>query len=899
MEYPLDAPFLTTKLFLPPQNQSNLERADLLAEFDHLLTPGIRFALVSAPAGYGKTSLTANWLRHAQKNHPNIHYAWYSLEESDNDPIEFLTYLLASIQTNCPLQNSQTKMMLESGQFFNAETACKLLTQDLLQVKCRLVIVLDDYHLIHNLAIHTGVINLIDHLPPQIRLIITTRSDPPFPCHRYRARAQMIELRQGDLRFSVDEINAYFNQLTGKDLISSELIILEHRTEGWPAGLHLAALGIKNSADRGEYLRSLSRSDQFIMDYLSEEVFVHQPEPIQQFLLSTSLLDQFCAPLCDSIENNPNPDTSESMLEYLGRSNLFLIPLDEDGRWFRYHHLFSDFLRRKLKRAGQAAHLNSAEIYTKAAQWFQAEGLVHLAIRYFLAANQFELAAKLVEQYTLQLFSQGYLTQLLSWIRLLPQELISTRPWLCVYQAWVLCFSGQNTQVAEWITKANLAAETSPNTEQIQIHYETTAIEAMVAVASGKVADALRMTENISEPPTNQQKFAFSVLLWTKAYAYRLSGNIKDASPLFKQVLDLGIEIKNTFSILSGSVDYGNSLRLLGQLDLSEKVFRTGYDLVQKTRQGQGFIGRLESFLANVLYEKNLLDEAIRYAKAGIDHNLSWENPNHRVYGKWVLARVLAGSGNYTDASRILTEAESDPDLALVLPSLQMSVQAARFRLLLRDHQIQAAQYWLQGLPAIETLSPEIRIQVELCSARLAIATDHPETAFPRLARIAEEADQAGQIPTAIESHLLAALSAPNASLIQMHIQSALQSGIPNGFVRVYLDEGEPAAKIISGWLNDQPKTQVSWIQKVTEVLQLFPPINSNIMKAPIQNTGLTAREIEILSFIAIGFTNREIGEKLFISPGTVKAHSASIFRKLDAPNRAAAVTKAKELGLI
>lgn len=873
---------------------------DLLERLSDVLRPGMRLALVCAPAGYGKTTLVSEWIHSIQSNPTSTKFAWFSLEESDNDPLQYFTYLTTAIQEQCPTFGEQSRGLIGSSQQFSPQTAARILIQDLVDINSNLVIVLDDYHLIHSRSIHEGMAELLDHLPPHIHLVFTTRSDPPFPVHRYRARGQLIEIRQGDLRFNQTQIYQFILKNAHKQLTGSELDILEQRTEGWPAGLQMAAFNLQHSTGTREFLEALSGNQQYILDYLSEEVFKIQPEPVQRFLLVTSLLDRFCAPLCDELLSEYQLNSQE-IIQYISTSNLFLVQLDSERTWFRYHHLFRDLLRARLKSPAAMDGFNPAVIHGRAADWYEKEGWHNLAIQHYISAKQYDQAASLVEKYSVQLFAQGMLSQLLSWIRQLPPELADQRPWLCVYQAWAVCFSGQNPEVFELLQKAELAViKISNEQEKQKIRYEINAIRSMVAITSGDVAKTFELTSPVQLPPDSDGDFAYSVLLWSKGYAHRMAGDVQAASGLFKQVVEIGLRTGNAWTILSGSVDYGNSLRLLGHLNEAEQVFRTGMQKVQQTRQGQGFIGRLESFLAAVLYEKNELEEAYHLAKSGIEHNRIWENPNHMVYGNWVLARIYLGIGNLEEAEKLITIAEEGMQSALVVPPLRAGVQSTRLRIWLRNGQTELAQQWVTDHPVTGETINEVQYLYGICAARVFMSTGQKTAAYSILRHMAETALASGLTNSLIETTLLSALSAPDPISARRHLVEALQTGLPLGYQRIYLDEGLAVVELIDHVLANVTESGLSTqlIHSFELLREKFPVEPKPAMNRAI-SAGLTKRELEILKWVGEGLSNQEIGKKLFISAGTVKAHTASIFRKLDANNRAEAVSRAKDLDLI
>ncbi len=885
-----------------------MPRPELSNQLNNLIRPGKRFALICAPAGYGKTTLVSHWTQHIIPAEAAERIAWYSLDESDNDPFQFIYYITASIQKQYEHYGKHSRELIQSSQPFSPQTAVRMVTQDLLEIPHPLILVLDDYHVIHNLSIHEGLCGLLEYLPPQVHFVFIARSDPPFPVHRYRARAQMLEIRQGDLRFTPDQVTDFIQNHTGKQLTPSQVDLLEQRTEGWPAGLQMAALNLQHSENTKQFIEGLTNNQHFILEYLSEEVFKHQDGYIQRFLLTTSLLDRFNVPLCEEVsaacqtgnQTSSEPSCSE-LLAQITRLNLFLVPLDSERTWFRYHHLFSDFLRTKTKHSSKEFGIDPHKIHASAAAWYEREGWHHLGIQHFILAGDFDQAGSLVEKQAVQLFARGMLSQMISWIRLFPHEFIDRSGWLCLYLAWALCFAGQNKEAHTWLNKAeDLSAKVQTDREKIALAYEIKAVRSMLAITSGNIREAFELTTTIEPPPDTDRMFAYSVILWSSGYGLRMAGKIDSASGLFKQVLDIGLQTGNAWTILSGCVDYGNTLKLQGRLFEAEQIFRQGLERVLDTRQGQGFIGRLESFLASVLYEKDNLEEAYQLARSGIEHNHDWENPNHLVYGYWVLARIYYGSGNIAKADETLRAAENLMLTCPVVSPLRTGVEGSRIRLWLRDGEISKAISWMEEHPNNDPAFSEAWFQYHLCSARVKLAGGDKAEAYTLASRIVDAATSTGFVCLLIEASILCSLSAPDPSQVGYHLLAALKAGLPAGFQRVFLDEGEGAAELVRTLL-DHPQDWNAANHLMASIRSLYAKFEAIIPRPtkPALSGSLTRREIEILGYIAAGCTNHQIGEKLFISTGTVKAHTAAIFRKLDAANRAEAVKRGHDLDLI
>ncbi|MDQ4075183.1 MAG: hypothetical protein M3220_02930, partial [Chloroflexota bacterium] len=377
---------LISKLYMPRVRPNLVPRPRLIARLDAGLS-GL-LTLLSAPAGFGKTTLLSDWLSHTQRP-----VAWLSLDERDSDPIHLLRYLVAALRTIVPSFAQATLALLQSPQAVPVESLLTLLLNDLVHLPQSCILVLDDYHVLQQSPIHQAITFLVEHLPPQLHLVITSREDPPLPLSRLRARDQLCELRAADLRFTPSEAAAFLNGTMGLSLTEDDVAMLERRTEGWIAGLQLAALSIREQADRSNLFASLTGSNRYILDYLADEVLSHQPEPVQRFLLHTSILDRLSGPLCDALLEDGPP--AQAMLERLEQANLFLVPLDDERRWYRYHDLFATFLRARLH---QSQPDLIALLHDRASRWYEQAGFISEAIRHALEAQAFGEAARLLEE---------------------------------------------------------------------------------------------------------------------------------------------------------------------------------------------------------------------------------------------------------------------------------------------------------------------------------------------------------------------------------------------------------------------------------------------------------------------------------------------------------------------
>ena len=435
----MPAAILATKLYIPAARRSVVVRPRLVQRLDEGLAAGHRLTLVSAPAGFGKTTLVGEWV--AGCGRP---VAWLSLDEGDSDPSRFLTYLIAALQTVVPGIGEGVVTVLQSPQPPPLESTLTALLNELTTIPGAVVLVLDDYHALDARPVDDALAFIVEHLPPQVHLVIATREDPALPLARLRARGQLTELRGADLRFTPSEAAAFLNEVMHLDLSAEQVAALDARTEGWIAGLQLAAISMQGRADVGGFIESFAGSNRFVLDYLLEEVLQRQSESVQAFLLRTSILDRLCGPLCDALLGDTNASSQETV-EYLDRANLFLVPLDTERRWYRYHHLFAELLRqRRQQAAGSAADRD--EDHIRASEWFEANGLEIEAFEHAAAGHDVERAERLIEGGGMPLHNRGALAPILRWLGSLPTTVLDARPSLWITHASVLLGSGQTTE---------------------------------------------------------------------------------------------------------------------------------------------------------------------------------------------------------------------------------------------------------------------------------------------------------------------------------------------------------------------------------------------------------------------------------------------------------------------
>lgn len=882
----MNLPILETKLFVPPPVHNWIHRSELVRQLNDGLRPGCKIILVCAPAGYGKTSLLSEWISSAKAD---AGFAWLSLEPADNDPVRFFTYLAASLRTFLPGLTTLIDDLFASPTLPAPQDLAAVLINPLNAYQGTLVIVLDDTHAIHNIDVYTALAYLVDNLPPHVHLALATRSDPPLPIHRFRARGQLVELRLNELRFNREEIRDLLWQTIKVELNDQELMLLESRSEGWVAGIRMLLLSTLGKQNLKEILQNLSGQQRYIMDFLTEEALNNQDEATQAFLLETSVLDRFCPALCDAITQKTN---GQPMLDGLERANCFLIPLDENRSWYRYHHLFADLLRVRVKQMEQNDPGLIKSIHERAGHWFDENQFYEEAVQQYILASNYETAAEIVEERTIELFVLGRLHQLLAWIRLLPEDLAKQRPGLNIYQAWALAFASKADEAERHLRQAEaiMADEGLTESDQIRMQAEIRAIRSLIAIISGNITAAIGLTGLPEDFVPKSSLFARGVHRWAVGYGLRIMGDIEGAIRCFTEALEIGYELDNLFSIVTTAVDLGEMMRQKGELIKAEAIFRSALERALQSSSGPGYIGRLESFLANILVERRELEEAGELIERAIEHNKHWENPNHTVYAWLIKARYYFALRKYEQAHKALENALQWAQKFPVVASLKASLDLFMVLLWMVMGENQQAANWLvnqniEGLLRKDSINESDELII-LAAAMVMIASEQTSAALELLTLLENTSRQRNRVTTLIQALVLKTCALPEPSQVLSTLKTALELGLPRGFRQVFIEHGEcllPTLENCQG------------ISKVSDLL-------AAIYQRQAQTQGetlLTRRELDILRWMAAGLSNAEIGNKLFISAGTVKAHSAAIYRKLDVANRAEAISNAKDLGLI
>jgi LuxR family maltose regulon positive regulatory protein len=882
-------PLLATKLHRP-MPRAQLVRRPQLAE---RLTQGVMgpLTLVSAPAGFGKTTLLAQWF--AESGMP---VAWLSLEPGDNEPVRFLSYLIAALQTLDPHLGAVAFTLLQMPQQARAETVLTLLINDVESYgrdRGDFVLVLDDYHVIEAKPIDHAITYLVEHLPPQMHLVIATREDPPLPLARLRARGQLTEVRAMDLRFTPSEAAEFLNQGMGLHLSAQDIASLEMRTEGWIAGLQLAALSLQGHEDAAGFIRSFTGSNHFVLDYLVEEVLGQQSESIQNFLLPTSILDRLCGPLCDAVLMDPSV-SGRSTLEYLERANLFLVPLDNERRWYRYHQLFAELLRQRLQQNTTSStgdeRVGVAELHKRASQWFEDHGLELEAFHHAVAAHDVERAVRLMEGKGIPLHFRGAGDPVRNWLESLPKTVLDARPSLWVTYASALMTTGQTTAVEQKLQAAEAALQgTEPDDRTRDLVGRIASMRATLAVmqhdAETIIAQSRRALEYLHEGNLPLR----TATTWTLGYAYQLQGDRAAASRAYAEVIAISKSFGDSIYTIAATINLGQLQEADNQLYTAAETYRRVLHLAGDPPQRiacEAYLG-----LARIYYQWNDLDAAQQHGQQCVQLTQQIDSVDTAAACGVLLARLKLVQGDVASATALLAKAEQfvrQHNFVFRLPD----VTAAQVFILLRQGHLAAAAHLAQSQ------------DLPISQARVYLAQGDPSAAMAVLEHSRRQVEAKGWEDERLKVMVLQAvalqMSGDKDKAVQL-LCEALALASPGGYIRLFVDEGPPMAQLLSeaeafGMMPDYTGKLLTVLEADAQKRE-----NTSSLPAPAQPLiePISPRELEVLQLMAQGLSNQEICERLFLALSTVKGHNRNIFGKLGVQRRTEAVARARELGLL
>ncbi len=918
---------LSTKLYIPPVRAGAIARPRLIEK----LRSGIRHSgsitLLSGPAGFGKTTLLSEFSAGIQPlGDLKMRAAWLSLEEGDSDPNRFWSYLISACLPVLGETGETALAFLRAPQPLPEDAIPTLLINALTSQDSSLILILDDFHTIQNTSIHAGLLFLLDHLPPNLHLIVSTRTDPPWPLARYRARNQLVEIRAQDLRFRPEEAAEFLNNTMGLSLSAEALAALEERTEGWIAGLQLAALSMQGRSDRGAFIQAFTGSHVYIAEYLVDEVLRQQPEEMQAFLLQTAILNRLNGALCEAVTGCTD---GQEKLKALQRSNIFISSLDDEGQWFRYHHLFADLLKARLQ--SNLSKTAVGQLHQKAASWCEQSGMVAEAVEHGLAAADYANVVRVVEAAALPMILQAHVRTVEGWLQAIPSGLIENSPKINMAYAWMNLLRGMPGQAAPYIDRLRIffsAIETIPPDPSVQA--EWSAIQAELLIAQGRPHEsrdlAIQAQRLLPEVDPNIR----SMIYITLAKAYQQTGDYGLAAEVFQMIVQDARRIGDiTFEILGASGEAQMVLKQ-GLLHRTYEIASEGIRQMELSGKKVPFSATLYGELGQVCFHWCQFDRAKNYLQRSMEISGKSGYSDPEIYFHITRSKMcqmqgdLAGSVNEMQKASQLAAAMPPAMVQESLIAQQVWVDLAADRPAAAEQLLGARGFRFGENFGFPDLAPGTPVPLEagllynsalrflLYHAKRGQDLAHLKDGIELAEQVFQGELQCQQLPVALETLLLlsqmyAVLGKSQQSLAAA--ARALELAEPEGFISTFVEEGQPVAQILAELLKSaQPgKARSAYIR---QILGIFPkpsgpreetshPAAAKLHSADALVEPLSGRELEVLQLIANGDSNQTIAEKLVITVSAVKKHTGNIYGKLSINSRTQAVLRARQLGLL
>ncbi|HTP07372.1 MAG TPA: LuxR C-terminal-related transcriptional regulator [Anaerolineae bacterium] len=878
---------LKTKLYIPVARPELVSRLRLIKRLNEGLSR--KLILIAAPAGYGKTTLLSSWARGCGQP-----VAWFSIDDRDNEPTRFLAYLVAALQTIEANLGEDILSAMRSSQSSMIADWLPVLINQLDNIAQPFVLVLDDYHLITTPAIHQALTFLIEHQPAHMHVVIATRKDPSLPLPRLRARGQLVELRQADLRFTSEETSTFLRLATGAELPMEDVSALVTRTEGWVAGLQMAALSIRDREDVSRMIAAFGGSHAYIVDYFAAEVLDQQSEPIKNFLRQTSILDQLYGSLCEAVTGQTG---GQQTLEHLQQANLFVVSLSDDRCCYRYHHLFRDLLLKQLR---QEQPELVPELHRRASQWCEEQGLIYDAIEHALAAHDEPRLARLLAVHAESFFLSGEHATLLRWIAALPEAQRRPRPALGILRAIMYSAAGMNHEAALALSEVDqtLSGLDERDSRNRGLLGRSAAAHAMVATAHEDPQVILDYARQSLDLVSDQSGWHSSVLL-ASSNAYFLLGDLAACVEALSAGIDIAILRQSHLLVLIEQAKLAQTYWMQGHLQQAANVCQAGLHYIDQCGLAQS--PNCDHILLTwgaILCEQGDLDRATEFILRGLDMGRSRQVVTNELFGYRSMIRVCLAKHDMFGAEKYLRQAETLTQ-AYDIPGQHVSpITAMKAQLLIQQSRWAEAEYELRVLDArADDEIPFIQHgRLYLALTQLRMAQGNLPAADQTLDRLSTFSQASGQRRWMIPIQVLRAvlqLTRQDLPHALRALEPALELAEPEGFIQDFLDEGEPMNRLLHEAIRHKVKPEFAH-----QLLNRFSPDRS--VEKPIGLVEpLSERELEVLKLVAEGLSNQEIAARLYLSLRTIKFHTGNIYGKLGAKSRTEAVSRARDLGLL
>ncbi len=892
---------LLTKLHIPPAGNKIVHRSELYEKLNTGLSR--KLILISAPAGFGKTTLLSDWI-----NQQEIPAAWFSLDKGDNDPVEFLSYIISGIQNIHNEFGQSVIKLLKSPNKPNNESIASLLINGILNIDQNFLLVLDDFHLIENNDILTLVTYLLEHIPCNIHIVILTRSDPALPVARLRSQYQLVELRSSELSFSANDIFILFNKKLKLGLSIEDVYSLETKTEGWIAGLQLTALSMQGREDIPEFIRDLKGDNRYIMDYLMEEVLKIQTDDIKEFLLQTSILEQMSAPLCNAVLNR---NDSQLILEKLEKNNMFVISLDAERNWYRYHHLFAQLLKQRLQPGDKAVIV---ELHNKACGWFELNNMFEFAIEHALEIRNYERGIQLIGKIIEDMWKNGQHSSIIKYGDILPDELIKKNADFCLYYAWILIIAGQIQKAGPFLASAEIITKkiiNDKNSSEKDVQYNKKLLGKIsiafaymnsIAARSEKIFDYCKTAmENLSE----DDPLWFSWGWYSIGITETVCENFKKSIEAYEKALEYGKKSGNIYLISTIAINLAYLESRMGLYtssykkcsDLLSFMKESGYSQIAKSECT--FAG-LYSCLAGIECMRTDFDDAFENIKTAYSLSQNDSNNSFKVVVLLVYSLILYGRRDGAGLIKALNEADDIVKLNKIAPGAMSIYVAMKGYMLVEQNEPEKANIFFKengiGLNKKISYLDEHGYSPYVFLLITELKFEEAEILLSKLLKMAQAENRIERI---IELKVLYAIlckATGDKEKAIINLIESLEYAANENILMSYVLFWDKISDLLKEIFKIQATTKIP--QKLFDKLKLAIEKRGKLKEIKI-DVDLSIRETDTLKLIAEGLSNKEIADKLFISLNTVKTHVRNILLKLEVDNRSKALIKAKELGII